>query len=243
MATRNIRGRRIVDDSSSNDSDSEDELPDLRHISAYKLKAVKLAPTKSIGTPVTDGQPEKSTAKNTVRRRKLGSIANNPLLRPLGDSSFSTPPTTKNDKTIAKKKMTTPQPVELRTRKTRPTCLEVDGFSEAGSIHEETILEDFSGSDFAASQSSEEEGHDDDDDASIFEDFVQWSPTKSKGRKSSEERKCSSSPSAQLLAEAREAEQRNGIQILEQSKGGNVFGKRSSSSANDLARPLSKLQM
>lgn len=247
MATRSIRGRRIVEDSCSDESNSEDELPDLRHISTYKLKAVNLAPTKSIGTPVIHSQPAKSPVKSTVRRRKLGSIADNPLLRPLGDASFLTPATTTNGKTTAKEKATTPQRIELRTRKTQPTSLEVDDFSEAGSIHEETILEDFSGSDFEASQSSsEEEGDDDDDDdgdAFIFKDFVQPSPSKQKGRQLSRDRKSSPSPSAQLLAEATEAEQRNDTQRLEGSKGVKTFDKRQLSTVNDLARPLSKIQM
>lgn len=247
MATRNIRGRRIVDDSSSDETSSEDELPDLRHIDAYKLKAVKLAPTKRTGTSDAQFQRNKASTKSTVRRRKLGVIADNPLLRPLGDNSFSTPTTAEHSKTSADKKTIAPQRIELRARKTLLASPEDDAFSEAGSVHEETILEDFSGSDFTASQSSEEEKdgtyHVDDDDAPMFNDFVQAPPLQPKGRTSSSGKKCISSPSAQLLAEATEAEERRETQRSASHKGARMVGKRFLSSANDLARPLSKLHL
>lgn len=194
MASRSMRGRRIIDDSSS-DTDSNDEFPDLKDIA--KIKPLK--------------QTEQPTAKN-VRRRKLGAIADNPLLRPFGVTALSTP--VKKDKASTKKKSTTPQRIELRTRKTKSivTSLEVDDLSEAGSVQEETIIEDFSGSDFDASQSSNEE-HDDD---ATFGEARQRSPSKCKGlsdesktrKETHRGAKRSPSPSAQLLAEAMEAEER-----------------------------------
>ncbi|CAN8104923.1 unnamed protein product [Discula destructiva] len=204
MASRSFRGRRIVDDSSS---DSDDEFPDLRNISTYNVKPVNSAPAKSLVASV-DPPPQQSVVKSTVRRRKLGAIADNPLLRPLGGSSSSTTP--KKDETAAKKKTTTPQRIELRTRRTQPTSLDIADLSESGSIHEETILEYFSGSDFAASSSSEQA---EDDDSSFQDSFQLSRPStqshETKGRNTSRERQCSPSPGAQLLAEAKEAEKRN----------------------------------
>lgn len=237
------RGRRIVVDS------SDDEFPDLQDIVSFKAKA-----SKNVGTPVT--KPDQSGVnKNTVRRRKLGSIPDNPLLRPLGDKSFSTPAPTKE-----KRKSTTPQRIELRTRKTRPvvTSVEVDDISEAESVQEETIIEDFSegdsGSDFEASESEAEEDGD-----STFGDFLKRCPSKSKrtdqaseGRKAPRERKRSPSPSAQLLAEALEAEGRDETRgsdsnkIEKDKRQKSLFkkteGPRVSPPAG-LADPMSKLRM
>lgn len=215
MASRSFRGRRIIDDSSSdsddgNSSSGDDEFPDLKDLS--KLKPLKTATAKNVGKPMT--QTEQTPAKS-VRRRKLGVINDNPLLRPFGNISSATP-VRKNEAPV-KKKSTTPQRIELRTRKTRPviTSLEVDDSSEAESIQEETIIEDFSGSDFDASQSSDE---DEDDDDSTFGEVPQRSPSKRKGLSNGaegvsrhRERKRSPSPSAQLLAEAMEAETRDDI--------------------------------
>lgn len=237
MATRNIRGRRIIDDSSSSgsDSNSEDELPDLRNISISKSQAAKSAPVGNISTTAHIQQEKLLPNKSTVRRRKLGSIADNPLLRPFSDNSSSTP--LKQAETARKKKTTTPQRIELRTRITKPApaSLSDDEFSEAGSIHEETILEDFSGSDFAASQSSDEEDGDD-----SIQAFVQYSPTNAKTRKTSGESKRSSSPSDQLLAEAIEAKERDDTRAPSTGRDKDL---KKQSTVDGRANPLSKLQL
>lgn len=214
MASRSFRGRRIIDDSSSdsngNGGSSDDEFPDLKNL--QNPKSLKTATAKNVGKPIA--QTEQTPAKS-VRRRKLGVINDNPLLRPFGNTSSATP--FKKNEAPVKKKSTTPQRIELRTRKTRPviTSLEIDDSSEAESIQEETIIEDFSGSDFDASQTSDEDG---DDDDSTFGDVPQRSPSKRKGLSNGveggsmhRERKRSPSPSAQLLAEAMEAETRDDI--------------------------------
>lgn len=199
------RSRRIVVDS------SDDEFPDLQDIVAFKAKASsKNASNGSTQVNKTD-QP---APKSIVRRRKLGAsaTADNPLLRPLGESDRSSSTPAPKD-TRPKKHSTTPQRVELRTRKTKPvvTSVQVDeDLSEAGSVQEETIIENFSeedsGSDFDGSESAGSE-----DDDSTFGDFLQRSPSKPKRvGDGSKDRKSSPTPSAQLLAEAIEAEERDG---------------------------------
>lgn len=248
MATRSIRGRRIVYDSSS-DSDSDDEFPDLKDI--LKGKAFKLAPPKDVGMSIN--ATEKPVAKSAVRRSQLGAIPDNPLLQPLGSISSSTP--IKNE-APAQKNSTTPQRLDLRTRKTQPviTSFQVDDVSEAGSVHEETIIENFSGSDFDASLSSDEEA----DSDSNFGEPAKRSPSKpkgpseeGKGRKVFKEGKRSPSPSAQLLAEATEAEQcedtRGSKSIISRQISENSARSRSTEEsdelpANRLAGPLSKFQ-
>lgn len=249
-----VRGRRIIDDS------SDDEFPDLQDIGSFKVRS----PNKvSIGTPMTQKR-QASSGDGTVRRRKLGVIADNPLLRPFGDrsSSMSTP---NKDEVPRKKKSVTPQRVELRTRKTKPVTTSVEvkdpALSEADSVQEETILEDFSededaGSDFEASHSEESDGYD-----STADLFLSRSPSKSKrvetevkGRKVSgaREKNRSPSPSAQLLAEAIEAQERSNFR--ESSGGKNTKTRNKASfrragegsrepSVTDIAEPLSKLQM
>lgn len=213
MASRSFRGRRIIDDSSSDsdgNSNSDDEFPDLKDLS--KIQTLKIATAKNVGKQMIP-QAEQTPSKS-VRRRKLGVIADNPLLRPFGNTSSSTP--VKKNEAPVKKKSTTPQRIELRTRKTRPviTSLEVDDSSEAESIQEESIIEDFSGSDFDASQTSDEE-HDDD---STFGEVPQRFPSKRKGLSNGveggsrhREGQRSPSPSDQLLAEAMEAETRHDL--------------------------------
>lgn len=234
------RGRPIVVDS------SDDEFPDLQDIVAFKAKA---SSKNASSTQVT--KTDQPAPKNIVRRRKLGASADNPLLRPLGDSdrSSSTPAPSKG--TQPKKQSTTPQRIELRTRKTKPAVnsVEVDeDLSEAGSIQEETIIEDFSeddiGSDFDGSESVLSESED-----STFSDFLQRSPSKSKrAGDGSRNRKSSPTPSAQLLAEAIEAEERDGA-----NKGGGSRDKRKYTrkadgpsqprSSADLVDPLRRLQV
>ncbi|KAJ4423249.1 hypothetical protein N0V82_002110 [Gnomoniopsis sp. IMI 355080] len=215
MASRSIRGRRIIIDSSSdNDSNSDDEFPDLKDIA--ELEATKLATARNIARPIFS--KTETPAPKSVRRRKLGVIADNPLLRPLGGTSSSTP--IKEGVAPVTKKSTTPQRVELRTRKTKPviTSFEVNGISEAESIQEETIIEDFSGSDFGASESADEES----DNDSTFGEIPQRSPSKRKGlsnagngKKLNRERQRSPSPSSQLLAEALDAVERNSVRPSE----------------------------
>lgn len=250
MANRSIRGRRIIHDSSSDgDSNSDDDFPDLKDIA--KLKAPKFATAKNVGKPISKAEPP---AAKSVRRRKLGVIPDNPLLRPFGDTNSSTPD--KKDEAPDKKKSTTPQRVELRTRKTGPvfTSVEVGEDSEAESVTEETIVEDFSGSDFDASESSDEES----DDDSTFGEVLQRSPSKNrglsndvKGGRMHRERKRSPSPSSQLLAEARQAEERHESQRSDGSSRGSTEGKASKKkiertrcpSTDDLADPLGRIQM
>lgn len=199
-----VRSRRIVVDS------SDDEFPDLRDIASFKANAFN----SSVGSQTT--RPAQPPTKSAVRRRKLGAITDNPLLRPWGDRTSSTPA----PKYAAPEKTSTaPQRVELRTKKTKPvvTSVEIDDDSEEGSVQEETIIEDFSeddeGSDFEGSESSASEAE---DDGPTFRRTLQRSPSKSKKiekppqqRRSSGEERRSPSPSAQLLAEAIQAEERN----------------------------------
>lgn len=251
MASRYNRGRRIIDDSSSDsnsDSNSDDDFPDLKDV----VKAPKLASARNTGLPVS--QSEQPAAKS-VRRRKLGAIADNPLLRPLGGTTWSSSTPIEKNKAGARKKSITPQRIELRTRKTKSivTSFEVDDSSEAGSIHEETIIEDFSGSDFGASLSADEE----EDDDSTFGEAPQRSPSKpkglgnvGKGKKTQRDRERSPSPSAQLLAEAMEAEERDDTQASESSRRSTeakAFKENAElsrcSPTSDPAEPLSRLRM
>lgn len=247
------RGRRIVVDS------SDDEFPELKDIVSFKAKASN----KSASSPTTKTEPLCPPNKSAVRRRKLGVIADNPLLRPLSDRGSST--STPKETAPKKKSPTTPQRVELRTRKTKPivNSIEVDDHSEAGSIQEETIIEDFSedddgGSDFKGSGSSESEDDGDDDHGSLFGEPSQRSPSKYKRTKGSQEprpsrgRRRSSSPSAQLLAEALEAEERSethksGSSCKTVAKNKASFtpadGSEQCPSSADLVDPLSKLRM
>lgn len=260
-----FRSRRVVDDSSD-----DEEFPDVKDFLVSKPKKSKDG--NATGTPTA--QTRTSTAKNgTVRRRKLGAVViDNPLLRPIGgdrsSSSASVLPGRDSEEEYdiprRKKSSTTPQRIELRTRKTKPIITSVElhdegDFSETDSVQEETILEDFS------------EGGDDDDDASDFEvsqyedsddddftaEFLSWSPSKSRraaGRDSSEreapasrEKKRSPSPGAQLLAEAIEAQEREKKPTsVEGLKGGKVkseTARKRGDTSKDLADPLSKLRM
>lgn len=240
------RGRRIVWDDSS-----DEEFPDI-HL--FKAKASH----NTIAAP--PAQTDQHAAKGIVRRRKLGGVVDNPLLRPV-DSTGSSQPLRKDDTSHERKKSTTPQKIELRARKTRPlvTNFEVDDSSEAESIQEQTIVEGFSeddgdnGSDFEATRTSDSE-----DDSFDLGDIIQRSPSKPKmsqgdknRREASGERKRSPSPSSQLLAEALEAEERDNTQRPRGSRGGKCknrpFLKETKgsqlSSSTCLADPLSKFHL
>lgn len=254
-----LRGRRIVDDS------SDDEFPDIKDL-AFKPK--KTENRNVIGTPAA--QTKESSAKNgTVRRRKLGAVVvDNPLLRPLsGDRTAPATilPDKERENYVPRKKQgsTTPQRVELRTRKTRPiiTSVELDEghcSDETGSVQEESILEDFSELD--DDDASAFEASEDDDDFSDDNDFelklMSRSPSKTRragGGNLSERdsaggrtKKRSPSPGAQLLAEFMQARER-------EQKPTSLDGRKASKVKNDvsrkgnpssaLANPLSKLRM
>lgn len=273
-----FRGRRIVID----DSSSDEEFPDVRDLLTSKPKRSNdNHKSEVVATPVRQAK-ESSTAKNggTVRRRKLGTVVvDNPLLRPIGSGRSSSESIVRpgkdyedrddvlrnNDKEKKNNKSTTPQRVELRTRKTKPVVASVEldenALSETDSVQEGTILEEFSegdedeGSDFEASQ----DGDSDDDDFTA-EFFRSRSPSKSTragGRNSSEREgeqkkaKRSPSPGAQLLAEAMEAHEREKKKPTSFFPGsGRATGKvKNDASRNrgdavsDLADPLSKLRM
>lgn len=255
-----LRSRRIVDDS------SDEEFPDIKDLLNTNLK--KPASSNCAITPQTQAK-DSSTAKNaTVRRRKLGDVSvNNPLTRPLGsDRSLSASTLFEKEDTESiprkKKLSTTPQRVELRTRKTKPIISSVElaqsDFSETGSFQEETILEGFSqgddddASDFEASQEA-----DSDDDSFTAEFFLPRSPSKSRrvgGRDSSkredahgQRKKRSPSPGAQLLAEAIEAQEREKKPLFLKDrncvkKDGDACRK-SRDNGSKLADPLSKLRV
>lgn len=254
-----LRGRRIVLDDSS-----DEEFPDIQDFLASRPKRVEKR-NEVVGTPVAE--TKEGIAKNgTVRRRKLGAVVvDNPLLRPFSDgdrsSSTSLVLPEKDEGIVPRKnKSTTPQRIELRTRKTKPIItsveLDEDDFSGVDSVQEETILEDFSegdddedndeddGSEFEASRS------DDSDDEDFTADFLlSWSPSKSRKKEVAGdcEKRRSPSPGAQLLAEAMEAQEREKKPTsLENTKDGrskNDASRNKGDSASDLADPLSKMQM
>lgn len=240
------RGRRIVVDS------SDDEFPELQDITSFGIKAYN----KSAGASITAPNADKQESKGAIRRRKLGVIADNSLLRPLSDRGTSTP--APKGLATETKKSTTPQRVELRTRKTKPiiTSVEIDDNSEPDSVQEETIIEDFSEDDESGSNFEGSESCVSDDDDSILEQEAHRSLGTARKKSIAQEytaaqKKRSPSPSAQLIAEALAAEER----FMRQA-GGNRKGKAgrkastekteassSRSSSEDLVDPLTRLRM
>lgn len=206
------RGRRIIQDS------SDEDFPDVQDMGSWNPKSSKQSSSNSNAavTPAATAKLEQS-AKNatTVRRRKLGAITDNALLRPFGDSLSSTHSQTpiKEQEVGPRKKTTTPQRIELRTRKTKHALTSPElgsDHSEAESIQEETILEDFSEED-DGSEFDENECSDIESDDSALNEILQRS--RSNPRKINfGGRKRSTSPSAQLLAEALEAGHRDNKQ-------------------------------
>lgn len=233
------RGRRIVVDS------DDDDFPELQDFGRSRNDE-----SRNFGLSAT--QSEDSTGKGTVRRRKLGALSDETLLRP---KMVRGPSRTIFDDDG--EDSIRPRRTELRNTKPRPVVksVEIDRCSDTDSMHEETIIEDFcddDGSDFEASRisGSEESNFSD-------EEFLQRSPSKSKrpgterkGSNRSRQAKRSPSPSTQLLAEAIEAQERNDLRQLgsegDRAKTKTTAKKASKSrdiTPSDLARPLSKLNM
>lgn len=223
---RQARGRRIIDDS------SDDEFPDIRQIGSFQTKD-----SKDVQPPPVR-QAEEPASKGVVRRRKLGPISDSAVFRPAMARETSGT-IFDDDDDAGRSKSTKPRRIELRIRQTKPVAksFEIGDLSEADSVQEETIIEDFScddESDFEASQGSESEG--DDPTAGLF---LERSPPRSTIRPRGESRATkvfgarqrSPSPSAQLLAEAGKAFERGDAQESRSSKGAKSNGKPASRNA------------
>lgn len=224
---------------------SDDDFPELQELGRNGKKESK-------NVKPTTTQTEDLPSKGTVRIRKLGPLSDKILLRSKMDRGSSRTIFDDDGEDFAR-----PRRTELRTSKSRPVVksVEVDRSSDTDSMHEETIIEDFcddDGSDFEASRIS---GSDEND--STTEEFLQRSPSKSKRlgtdvkvRKWPGQAKRSPSPSAQLLSEAIEAQERNDLGGSN-SQGGKAKSKTMPTKASksreitptNLARPLSKLNM
>lgn len=236
--TAMVRARRIVVD-----SDDEDfpELQDLGRNREEKSRRLNLSTSQSEDVP----------SKGTVRRRKLGALSDKTLLRPKMDR---VPSRTifDDDEDSAR-----PRRTELRITKPRPVVksVEFDYSSGTDSMHEETFIEDFcddDGSDFEVSRISGSDEADSSDEAPL-----QRSPSRSKrqgtegmGRSKPGQSERSPSPSAQLLAEAIEARERNDQRPSGSEDGRSkkkTTSKKTSNSRqitpSDLTKPLSKLDM
>lgn len=237
--TAMVRARRIVVD-----SDDEDfpELQDLGRNREEQSRRLNFSTSQSEDVP----------SKGTVRRRKLGALSDKTLLRPKMDRVPSRTIFDDDGEDCVR-----PRRTELRITKPRPVVksVEFDYSSGTDSMHEETFIEDFcddDGSEFEVSRAS---GSDEAD--SLDEAPLQRSPSRSQrqgmeGRGGSKpgQSKRSPSPSAQLLAEAIEAQERNdqrpsGIEDG-RSKEKTTSKKTSNSreiTPSDLTKPLSKLDM
>lgn len=241
---RQARNRRIIDDS------SDDEFPDIRQIGSFQTKGSK-------DVPLPPARPAgESASKGMVRRRKLGPISDNAVLRPA--MARGTSGTIFDDDDAGREKPTKPRRIQLRARKTTPVAksLEIGDLSEADSVQEETIIEDFScddESDFEASQGSESE--EDDPAAGLF--FNKSPPISSirprggpKAMGVNGARKRSPSPSSQLLEEANEAFERSDTQESRSSRGAKSKGRAASKNAEgsrsitptDLAGPFTNFK-
>lgn len=234
------RGRRIVVD-----SDDDFDFPELQDLGRDRKEQ-----TREIG--LSASQTDDAINNSTVRRRKLGALSDTTLLRPKMDRGSSRTIFDDDGEDFVR-----PRRTELRNTKSRPVVqsAEMDRCSETDSMHEETIIEDFcddDGSDFEASRiSGSDEGESSD------EEFLQRSPSKSKrlgteirGRKRPGQARRSPSPSAQLLLEAIEAQERNDLRhsggegdIAKSKTTSKKPGKSRDITPSDLARPLSKLNM
>lgn len=241
---RQARGRRIIDDS------SDDEFPDIRQIGSFQTKG-----SKEVPSPPARPAGE-SASKGMVRRRKLGPISDNAVLRPA--MARETSGTIFDDDDAGREKPAKPRRIQLRGRKTTPVArsLEIGDSSEADSAQEETIIEDFScddESDFEASQGSESE--EDNPAAGLFSE--RYPPRSSirprggpKAMKVDGARKRSPSPSSQLLEEANEAFERSDTQESRSSRGAKSKGRTAPKNAEgsrsitptDLAGPFTKFK-
>lgn len=235
-----VRGRRIIVDS------DDDDFPELQDLGRNRNKE-----STSIG--LSARQTEDAASKGSVRRRKLGALSDNTLLRPKMNRGPSRTIFDDDGGDFVR-----PRRTELRTTKPRPVVesVEIDRCSDTDSMHEETIIEDFcddDGSEFDASRISGSDESDLSDNEPI-----RRSPSKSKragsetkgGTKSDLQAERSPSPGAQLLSEAIEARERND-QRQSGAGGDRAEAKTTSKKASksrditpsDLTRPLSKLNM
>lgn len=226
------RARRIVVDS------SDDDFPELRDLGRNKAEE-----RRSNGSSAS--QTESLPSKSTVRRRKLGAINDNTLLRPKMDRGSS--------RTIFDddgEEFVRPRRTELRNTKSRPVVksVELDNYSDTDSMHEETIIEDFHDDDGSEFEASRVSGSDESDFTA--DEFLPRSPSKSKrlGTEESERRRHgqaerSPSPSAQLLSEAIEAQERDGDKAKGRTTSKKANSKSRDTTPSDLTRPLSKLNL
>lgn len=238
-STAMARARRIVFDS------DDDDFPEVQDLGRNREE-----PSRTLSQPTP--QPEDSSSRSTVRRRKLGALSDRTLLRPQMDRKPSR--TIFDDDEVSAR----PRRTELRITKPTPVVksVELDYPSDTDSMHEETFIEDFcddDGSDFEASTVSGPDAADSSD-----EEPLQRSPSRSKrpgtegrGMQKPGQPRRSPSPSAQLLEKAIEAQARN-----DQRHSGNetdrvkdrLTSKKTTSKSrditpSDLTRPLSKLDM
>ncbi|KAJ0114380.1 hypothetical protein J7T55_010769 [Diaporthe amygdali] len=226
------RARRIVVDS------SDDDFPELRDLGRNKAEE-----RRSNGSSAS--QTESLPSKSTVRRRKLGAMNDNTLLRPKMDRGSS--------RTIFDddgEEFVRPRRTELRNTKSRPVVksVELDNYSDTDSMHEETIIEDFHDDDGSEFEASRVSGSDESDFTA--DEFLPRSPSKSKrlGTEESERRghgqaERSPSPSAQLLSEAIEAQERDGDKAKGRTTSRKANSKSRDTTPSDLTRPLSKLNL
>lgn len=234
------KGRRIVIDS------DDDDFPELQDFGRNRIQE------SSNLDGLSASQTEDATCKGTVRRRKLGALSDKTLLRPKMDKGPSRTIFDDDGEDSAR-----PRRAELRITKPRPAVksFEVDRFSDTDSMHEETIIEDFCDDDESNFEASRISGSDESDFSDV--EFLPRSPSKSKRpgpetkrRNRSGQANRSPSPSAQLLSEAIEAQERNDLR-QSGSEGDRAKNKTTSKKASksrditpsDLTRPLSNLNM
>lgn len=210
---RLVRGRRIIDDS------SDDEFPDILQLGSLQTKGSKNV------QPSPARQLEGFVAtKGIVKRRKLGPISDNAVLRPA--MLRETSGTIFDDDDTGRNRMTKPRRIELQTKRAEPAAkkFEIEIASEAESVQEETIIEDFScddESDSEESQSSESE-RDDPTSGLVFERPAPVSlkrPADEPKARTSGVKRRSPSPSSQLLSEASKARERGYMQASSSGKG------------------------
>lgn len=240
-----MRGRRIIADSSdeefpdirqigsSHTNGNKDARSSTRQPEESVTKSVvrrrKLGPISDHAkfSPSTEisfartlfDDDDASLGKSSRRPRRLESI-----LRP--STERSSPRTLFDDDYAGLEKSSRrPRRLELKTRRPSPVkSLEIETLSEADSVQEETTIEDFSaddGSDFEARSPRSES------DSSTGDLFLGRSPPRSvkrleggfEAKKASGAKARSPSPSAQLLAEASRAQERDDTQVYTTRRG------------------------